>query len=72
MSIVGWKHSLEVFRAAPETAPIFDFCRDGNLEVVRTLLKNGHASPWDRDPEGRTPLFVRSLSVSEEFNTLHS
>ena len=54
----GWKYSLQIFRAVPENAPIFEFCRDGNLAAVRTLLSTGHASPWDRDPEGRTPLFV--------------
>jgi len=54
----GWKYSLQIFRAVPENALIFEFCREGNLAAVRTLLSTGNASPWDRDPEGRTPLYV--------------
>lgn len=58
-STVGWQYSLRDFRVVPENAPIFEFCRDGNLSAVRTLFMSGHASPWDRDPTGRTPLWVR-------------
>jgi hypothetical protein len=54
----GWKYNLEPFRAVPEDSLIFDFCRTGNVDGVRTLLKRGEASPWDRDPLGRTPLWV--------------
>lgn len=57
-STAGWQYSLSIFRAVPENAPIFEFCRDGNLSAVRTLLATGNASPWDRDPTGRTPLWV--------------
>lgn len=55
----GWKFSLQPFRAVPEDALIFDLCRDGNILAVQRMLSKGLASPWDRDPHGRTPLWVR-------------
>ena len=57
-STAGWQYSLNIFRTVPENSPIFEFCRDGNLSAVRTLLTTRNASPWDRDPMGRTPLWV--------------
>ena len=57
-STAGWQYTLNIFRAVPENAPIFQFCRDGNLPAVRTLLTTGNASVWDLDPMGRTPLSV--------------
>ena len=55
----GWQYSFQPFRAVPESALIFEFCRTGNLDGVRTLLSRGDASPYDRDPSGKTPLWVR-------------
>jgi len=55
----GWQFSIQPFRAVPENALIFEFCRNGNLEAVRSLFERGEASPWDRDPAGLTPLWVR-------------
>lgn len=57
-STAGWQYSIQTFRAVPETALIFDFCREGNLDGVKSLFKRGEASPWDRDPRGQTPLLV--------------
>ncbi|TGO86594.1 hypothetical protein BPOR_0291g00130 [Botrytis porri] len=54
----GWRYSFQPFRAVPESSLIFQFCREGNLGGVRTLLSRGDASPYDRDPLGRTPLWV--------------
>lgn len=57
-SVFGWKYSLQPFRAVPADSLVFEFCRDGNLDGLRSLLKRGLASPWDRNPDGRTPLWV--------------
>jgi len=54
----GWKYSLQPFNAVPENSLIFEFCRDGNLSGIQTLLRLGQASLQDRDPLGRTPLWV--------------
>ncbi|TGO13635.1 hypothetical protein BTUL_0066g00240 [Botrytis tulipae] len=57
----GWQYSFQPFRAVPESALIFEFCRSGNLDGIRTLLSRGDASPHDRDPLGRTPLWYAVL-----------
>jgi hypothetical protein len=55
---VGWKYMIEPFRAVSEDSLIFEFCKSGNVDAVRLLLQRGEASPLDRDPKGRTPLWV--------------
>jgi hypothetical protein len=55
----GWQYSIQTFRAVEESALVFEFCREGNLEGLKSLFRRGEASPWDRDPEGQTPLLVR-------------
>jgi hypothetical protein len=60
----GWKYSLQPFNAVPENSLIFEFCRDGNLSGIQTLLRLGQASLQDRDPFGRTPLWVSLLHLS--------
>ncbi|KAH8596173.1 hypothetical protein B0O99DRAFT_594006 [Bisporella sp. PMI_857] len=62
----GWQYTLNIFRTIPKTAPIFTFCQDGNTAAVKSLLRDGHASPWDRDPDGRTPLWVASKALNVE------
>ena len=59
-STQGWKNNLSSrsFRAVPKDALIFQFCEDGNLEGVKTLLSRGDASLWDRTPWGETLLHV--------------
>jgi hypothetical protein len=64
----GWQYSLEPFRAVEETALVFEFCREGNLEGVKALFKRNEASPWDRDPKGQTPLLVRVLLITRRIN----
>jgi hypothetical protein len=54
----GWQFTLQPFTMIPEKSPIFEFCREGNLAGVQTLLKLGQASVRDRDPSGQTPLHV--------------
>lgn len=52
----GWKHKLRYFNAVPNNAPIFDYCKQGNVEVIQTLFQRGEASPWDVNEDGWTPL----------------
>lgn len=58
MSTQGWKNALRTFRAVPRDALIFQFCMDGNIEGIKTLLARGDASVWDQCPYGQTPLHV--------------
>ena len=54
----GWKNTLKSFCPVPDDALIFEFCRQGNVPAVRTLISGGHASVRDTDSEGYTPLHV--------------
>ena len=64
MKSTSWQFTLQPFNVIKETSPIFEFCRNGNVEAVQTLIVLGEASVRDRDPCGRTPLWVRSLQSS--------
>lgn len=59
----GWQYTVQPFNAVPEDAPIFRYCRDGDVAAIKTLLSCGYASLRDRDPRGRTPLWVRRSST---------
>lgn len=58
MSSWGLDCSLRLHRAVPNTAPIFAYCRDGNIGAIQHLFSQGLASPWDTNSRGFTPLFV--------------
>lgn len=62
-SATGWKYSIQTFREVSSDSLIFEFCRQGNLAAVRSLLERKDASPWDRDPQGRTPLWVCQINI---------
>jgi hypothetical protein len=59
----GWQYCIQTFRAVEESALVFEFCREGNLEGLRSLFRRKEASPWDRDPQGQTPLVVRLVAA---------
>ena len=61
-STQGWKNTLKSVCPVPDDALIFEFCRQGNVPAVRSLLSGGHASVRDTDSQGHTPLHV-SLQV---------
>ena len=57
-STKGWKQALESFRPVPDDALIFSLCETGDVIGVRDLMSQGHASIWDLDSRGWTPLHV--------------
>ena len=57
----GWKYTIETTCPVPDDALIFEFCREGNLAGVRSLLSRDQASVRDVDSIGRTPLYVSFL-----------
>lgn len=69
--IQGWKNTLNTFRPVPDNALIFEFCRDGNLAAVRSLLSGGHASVRDTDSEGYTPLHVSPFMTAAHGASVH-
>jgi hypothetical protein len=58
-TIHGWKNAIRTFRAVSDDNAIFEFCRTGNIQGVKTLLASGRASPLDKNTHGWTPLHVR-------------
>ena len=56
--IRGWEQKLKPFYLVPDNALIFEFCTQGNIPAVRTLLAKGDASVRDTDSKGRTALHV--------------
>lgn len=60
----GWQYTIQPFNLVSEDSPIFEFCRKGDVAGIQTLLKLGQASVWDRDPRGRTPLWVSFIYLS--------
>ena len=57
-SIRGWKQTLSTSCHVPDDALVFEFCKQGNVAGVRSLLLRGDASVRDVDSQGQTPLFV--------------
>ncbi|KAL2066003.1 hypothetical protein VTL71DRAFT_2074 [Oculimacula yallundae] len=66
VSTNGWQCNIRLFNTVPKDAPIFKYCREGNLSAVQTLLTSGYASVRDRDPNGRTPLSYASMEMHVE------
>jgi hypothetical protein len=56
----SWKNTLQTFQAVPDDSLVFEFCEQGNLMAVNSLLRSGRASPWDTNSKGWTPLHVSS------------
>lgn len=77
LSTQGWRTNIQSFnvrsldtsklrladvtQVVPESSPIFEFCRQGNLEAVKHLIGSRNASVNDMTPKGWTPLHVSSL-----------
>ncbi|KAK0124739.1 hypothetical protein ONS96_008621 [Cadophora gregata f. sp. sojae] len=66
MRSTSWQFTLQPFNVIKETSPIFEFCRNGNVEAVQTLIGLGEASVRDRDPKGRTPLWIAAYSLQPD------
>ncbi|KAK0112606.1 hypothetical protein ONS95_014349 [Cadophora gregata] len=62
----SWQFTLQPFNVIKKTSPIFEFCRNGNVEAVQTLIGLGEASVRDRDPDGRTPLWIAAHSLQPD------
>jgi hypothetical protein len=57
-SCQGWDQRLRTYRTVPYNAKIFAYCMDGNVNGLQHLFGTGQASPFEMDPDGRTPLHV--------------
>jgi hypothetical protein len=52
----GWLFSRPVHRTVPYDCSLFEACRIGDIESIRTLLSTREASPFDRTASGATAL----------------
>ncbi|GAB7323200.1 hypothetical protein MBLNU13_g05692t1 [Cladosporium sp. NU13] len=52
----GWLFSRPVHRIVPQDCSLFEACRIGDIESIRTLLSTREASPFDRTACGATAL----------------
>ncbi|KAK0515563.1 hypothetical protein JMJ35_001597 [Cladonia borealis] len=65
-SIRGWKQTLSTSCHVPDDALVFEFCKQGNVSGVRSLLLRGDASVRDVDSQGQTPLFYAARRHSAQ------
>ena len=62
-STQGWQWSLRPIILVPDNAPIFEFCRQGNIEKVRDLISRQVASVRDVDSWSETALHVSRTTL---------
>ncbi|KAL2844150.1 nucleoside phosphorylase domain-containing protein [Aspergillus pseudoustus] len=60
-SLSGWKCSLEPIRVVSNDSLVMTFCKQGNLDAIRTLFERGEASPNDTITFGWTLLHISSF-----------
>jgi len=54
----GWDYSFRSYRMVPYDADVFQHCMAGNVAALQQLFRSGASSPFEVDPDGRTPLHV--------------
>ena len=59
-----WAIRLKTYNIIPHDSLIFQYSEDGNVTGLRDLVQQNPASVFDRDPAGRTALFVSTLYAS--------
>ena len=57
-STQGWQFTIRPINLVPDDAPIFGYCEQGNIEMVRDLMSKNLACVRDVDSHGMTPLHV--------------
>lgn len=60
--------TLMVNRVLPEGSLVFNLAREGNLQELQEMFRNGEASPRDHDEHGASLLFVsHTMSSSTKY-----
>ncbi|CZS95163.1 uncharacterized protein RCO7_05857 [Rhynchosporium graminicola] len=62
--------NINVYKIRPDTFTIFEYCRNGNFDGVKSLLKLGQASIKDINEFGETPLHLAASWCQTEICTL--
>lgn len=70
-SFASIPRALRVYQIIEYDAPIFDKCRDGDLEGIQNEFANGTISPFVVDQFGRTLLHVMFPVISHVFMLIY-
>ncbi|PVH75271.1 hypothetical protein DL98DRAFT_593269 [Cadophora sp. DSE1049] len=62
----GWDQSFRWYRMVSYDAKVFDYCMHGDVAGLQRLFSSGEASPFEIDPDGRTPLHYAALYARPE------
>ena len=62
-STQGWQWCIKPINLVPDDAPIFKFCRQGEIEKVRDLISRNLASARDVNSNGYTALHVSHAAL---------
>ena len=57
-SYQGWDQSFRSYRVISYDAPVLHYSMSGDVAGLQKLFEAGEASPFEVDPDGRTPLHV--------------
>lgn len=60
----SWKYSFRPISVVPDSSPIFEVCRNGDVSEVIRLIQSGMASVFDTSQEGWSLLHVRLLTIT--------
>jgi hypothetical protein len=58
----GWDYGLRVYNIVPEDSQVIRYVQMNDATTVAELFRERKASPFDRDPENRTLLWVSLFS----------
>lgn len=53
-----WTYTFRTFRVVPDSSPIFEACKTGNLEELQYLIKTKRATIFDNSESGWSLLHV--------------
>ena len=55
----GWDQSFRSYRVIPYESLVFEYSMAGDVAGLQRLFSTGQSSPFQVDPDGRTPLHVK-------------
>ncbi|KAF4784281.1 hypothetical protein HER10_EVM0006386 [Colletotrichum scovillei] len=54
----GWQYRFHSYNIKPDSSPVFETVRNGDLRRLVNLFKTGEATPFDRNESGKSLLYV--------------
>lgn len=66
----GWDFSFRTYTAIPDSSPVFEYSRMGDVENLQRLFEKKQASPFVVSEYGSTPLGVSNMVIVDIILTL--